>query len=421
MISAPGITRATTATAQKVNKVQGLPSYAARPNGNKYLIETNPVLTDLKQFMSSDYLLSGLGYDPDTSAKRLGDGFYEQRLVQQAVTARTGQAFIDGQTSNEAQFKYLMSNAIASKDALNLSVGVGLTAQQVAALTHDIVWMEDAVVNGETVLVPVLYLANANNRLASNGALIAGKDVTLIAGENLDNVGTLRATNNLSATAGNDLVNSGLIEAGNRLDLLAGNDIVNKAGGIISGRDVTLTAINGDVINERTVTSMDSSVLGQRHNDYADNAARIEAANDLSISAGRDINNIGSDLQSRRDMTLSAGRDVNLVATQVTNSLVRDSKHTSSDITQTGSTVTAGRDISAQAGRDINAIASSIDATRDIAMAATENINISSAADEEHSLSKSKKLTVQEDHVSQVATEIKAGGSVAISAGQNSR
>ncbi|WP_408005491.1 two-partner secretion domain-containing protein [Pseudomonas huanghezhanensis] len=419
VISAPGITRATTATAQKVNKVQGLPSYAARPNGNKYLIETNPVLTDLKQFMSSDYLLSGLGYDPDTSAKRLGDGFYEQRLVQQAVTARTGQAFIDGQTSNEAQFKYLMSNAIASKDALNLSVGVGLTAQQVAALTHDIVWMEDAVVNGETVLVPVLYLANANNRLASNGALIAGKDVTLIAGENLDNVGTLRATNNLSATAGNDLVNSGLIEAGNRLDLLAGNDIVNKAGGIISGRDVTLTAINGDVINERTVTSMDSSVLGQRHNDYADNAARIEAANDLSISAGRDINNIGSDLQSRRDMTLSAGRDVNLVATQVTNSLVRDSKHTSSDITQTGSTVTAGRDISAQAGRDINAIASSIDATRDIAMAATENINISSAADEEHSLSKSKKLTVQEDHVSQVATEIKAGGSVAISAGQN--
>jgi filamentous hemagglutinin len=91
--------------AQTVNKVQGVPSSAARPNTNKYLIETNPVLTDLKQFMSSDYLLSGLGYNPDLSAKRLGDGLYEQRLVQQAITARTGQAFIDGQTSNEAQFK----------------------------------------------------------------------------------------------------------------------------------------------------------------------------------------------------------------------------------------------------------------------------------------------------------------------------
>jgi filamentous hemagglutinin len=405
--------------AQGLTRVQGLPSSAAKPGTGKYLIETNPVLTDLKQFMSSDYLLAGLGYDPDVSAKRLGDGLYEQRLVQQAVTARTGQAFIDGQTSNEDQFKYLMNNAIASKDALNLSVGVSLTSEQVAALTHDIVWLEEHEVNGEKVLVPVLYLAQADNRLAPNGALIAGKDVTLIAGQNLDNVGTLKASNNLSAVAGNDLVNSGLVAAGNRLDLLAGNDITNKAGGIIAGRDVTVTAIGGDVTNERTITSLDSDTRGQLHKDYSDNAARIEAANDLSVSAGRDLNNIGSALQSGRDLTLNAGRDVNIASTQVTNSLVLDSKHTSSDITQIGATVSAGRDLSVQAGRDITAIASQIDAKRDIAIAATENVTISSAADEDHFLSKSKKLTVQEDHVSQVATDIKAGGSVAVSAGQN--
>jgi filamentous hemagglutinin len=217
------------------------------------------VLTDLKQFMSSDYLLANLGYDPDKSAKRLGDGFYEQRLLQQAVVARTGQRFIDGQNSDEKLYKYLMDNAISSKQQLNLTVGVTLTSQQVAALTHDIVWMENATVNGENVLVPVLYLANANNRLAPNGALIAGNDVSLIAGQDLNNVGTLRATHNLSAAAGNDLVNSGLIEAGNRLDLLAGNNIVNKAGGIIAGRDVNVRALNGDVINERTV-----NVIGDR-------------------------------------------------------------------------------------------------------------------------------------------------------------
>ncbi|MBI6778883.1 hypothetical protein YA0045_25740, partial [Pseudomonas syringae] len=44
---------------------------------------------------------------------------------------------------------------------------------------------------------------------------------------------------------GNNLINSGLIEAGNRLDLLAGNDLINTAGGIIKGRDVSLTSING--------------------------------------------------------------------------------------------------------------------------------------------------------------------------------
>ncbi|WP_236481738.1 filamentous hemagglutinin N-terminal domain-containing protein [Pseudomonas syringae] len=407
------------AAAQTVTRVQGLPSSSFVSKPQKYLIETNPVLTELKQFMSSDYLLAGLGYDPEVSAKRLGDGLYEQRLVQQAVVARTGQAFIDGQASNEAQFKYLMNNAIASKDKLNLAVGVSLSSQQVAALTHDIVWLEEHEVNGEKVLVPVLYLAQADNRLGPTGALIAGNDVSLIAGQNLDNVGTLHAANNLSAVAGNNLINTGLIEAGNRLDLLAGNDLINTAGGIIKGRDVSLTSINGDVINERSVTSMDNSARGQRHNEFADSAARIEAANDMSISAGRDVINKGSVLESGRDMSIQAGRDVTIAPTEVTNSLFSDSKHNSSDITQLGSTASSGRDLTVQAGRDISVIASQIDAKRDIAMAATENLTISSAADEEHSLSKSKKLTRQEDHVSQVSSDLDAGGSVALQAGQN--
>ncbi|AZC58329.1 Putative large exoprotein, ShlA/HecA/FhaA family [Pseudomonas chlororaphis subsp. piscium] len=410
---------ATPVASQAVARVQGVPDTSFKPNPQKYLIETNPVLTDLKQFMSSDYLLAGLGYDPDISAKRLGDGFYEQRLVQQAITARTGQAFLAGQNSNEAQFKYLMNNAIASKDQLNLSVGVTLTSQQVAALTHDIVWLEEHEVSGEKVLVPVLYMAQANDRLGPTGALIAGNDVSLIAGQNLDNVGTLRATNNLSATAGKDLVNSGLIQAGNRLDLLAGNNITNKAGGIIAGRDVTMNAISGDVLNERSVTSVDSVVRGYSHKDYANSAARIEAANDMVISAGRDITNPGSVLQSGRDMSLSAGRDVNLVSTQLNNSLALGKNHYSSDITQIGSEVSAGRDLTVKAGRDINAIASEIEAKRNITMAATENLTLSSAADERHSYEKTKKVTRQEDHVSQIATTLSAGGDVDLSAGKD--
>lgn len=403
-----------------VTRVTGLPDTKAPSNAHKYLIETNPVLTDLKSFMSSDYLLEKLGHDPDQSAKRLGDGFYEQRLIQQAVTARTGQAFIDGQTSNEGMFKYLMNNAIASKDALNLSVGVGLTSQQVAALTHDIVWLEEHEVNGEKVLVPVVYLAQANGRLGPTGALIAGNDVTLIAGENLDNVGTLKATNNLSATAGKDLVNSGVIEAGNRLDLLATNNIVNKSGGIIAGRDVNLTTRTGDVINERTITSSDNSTrFGTQHHDYADNAARIEAANDLTVKAANDINITGGVMKSGQDMVLNAGRDINVSSVQVTNSVFHDDRHNSSDITQLGADIGAGRDFKADASRDLTVIASQIDAKRDLAMSATENLTVSSAADEEHSLSKNKKVTRQEDHVSQVMSGITAGGDVALAAGQN--
>ncbi|WP_268944777.1 hemagglutinin repeat-containing protein [Pseudomonas sp. KNUC1026] len=327
---------------------------------------------------------------------------------------------LDGQASNEAQFKYLMNNAIASKDELNLSVGVTLTSEQVAALTHDIVWLESQEVNGEQVLVPVVYLAQASGRLAPNGALIAGNDVSLIAGKDLTNVGTLKASNNLSAKAAGDLTNSGLIQAGGSLDLLAGNTIVNKAGGIIAGRDVSATAINGDVINERTLTTHQSSAgTKTEQRGFADSAARIEAANDLAISAGRDISNTGGVLQSGRDLALRAGRDVNVDATQVNNSLYLDSNRNSSDITQLGARATAGRDLSIQAGRDVSLVASQLEAKRDVAVAAGENLLVSAAADESHLYAKTKKVTAQEDHVSQVASGITAGGSVIATAANN--
>lgn len=418
-VVAPPTTQPASATNQTIARVQGLPGNTAVSQPHKYLIETNPVLTELKQFMSSDYLLAGLGYNPDDSAKRLGDGFYEQRLIQQAVVAGTGQRFIAGRTSDEAVFQYLMDNAIASRQQLNLAVGVGLTAEQVAALTHDIVWLEEMQVNGENVLVPVLYLAHADGRLAPNGALIAGTDVTLITGQDLNNVGTLRASNNLSAMAGNDIVNSGLIEAGNRLDLLAGNDIVNKAGGIISGRDVSLTAVRGDVINERSVTSHSSGDASRNERrDFVDSAARIEAANNLSINAGRDLVNVGGVLQSGGDIGLQAGRDVQLLSAEASNGLVYG-RATAQSTTQNGSTVTAGRDVSVVAGRDFTAIASQIDAQRDIDITATGDLTLMSAADEAHASYASKKARIQEDHVSQVASTVNAGGDITLSASKD--
>ncbi len=411
------LAQTTPVASQTINRVQGFTPTAPKSQPHKYLIETNPVLTDLKQFMSSDYLLAGLGYNPDESAKRLGDGLYEQRLIQQAVQARTGQRFIDGQNTDEKLFKYLMDNAIQSKQQLNLAVGVTLTSQQVAALTHDIVWLEQHEVNGEKVLVPVLYMAQADNRLAPNGALIAGNDLNLIAGENLENAGTLRATNNLSAKAGNDLINSGLIEAGNRLDLLAGNNIVNKSGGIIAGRDVTLTAIKGDVINERAVTRTGNGTAERR--DYLDSASRIEAANDLTMNAGRDIANTGGVLQSGRDTTLVAGRDVHIDAVEQRNGLDLGNRLRTETVTQNGASVEAGRDLKVSAGRDFSAIASRIDAKRDLSITTTEDLSISSAADEQHSSSKSKKVTQSKDHISQVSSVLTAGGDVSLNAGKD--
>lgn len=306
------------------------------------------------------------------------------------------------------------------KDSLQLSVGVGLSAEQVAALTHDIVWLEEAEVNGEKVLVPVLYLAQAENRLGPTGALIQGQDVTLISGGALNNAGTLRASNNLSASASN-LSNSGLIQAGNRLDLLADDSIRNTAGGIIAGRDVSLTALTGDVINERSVTRIDSAQSANRTwtTSFADSAARIEAAGSLDISAGRDVSNLGGVLQSRGDLFIGADRDVNIASVEVTNGQLNGRRYYSETTTQLGAEASAGRDLDISAGRDLNAVASRLDAARDAALSAGRDVTLASAADESHSYSNTRKISSQKDHVEQQGTELTAGGNVSIAAGQD--
>ncbi|HFT7987422.1 TPA: DUF637 domain-containing protein, partial [Pseudomonas aeruginosa] len=404
-----------------VARVQGVPGNATPSASHKYLIETNPALTELKQFLNSDYLLSGLGMNPDDSKKRLGDGLYEQRLIRDAVVARTGQRYIDGLSSDEALFRYLMDNAIAYKDQLHLQLGVGLSAEQMAALTHDIVWLEEVEVNGEKVLAPVVYLAQAEGRLAPNGALIQGRDVKLVSGGDLHNVGTLRARNDLSATADN-LDNSGLIEAGKRLDLLAGDSIRNRQGGVIAGRDVSLTALTGDVINERSVTRYDSALDGRTwERSFADSAERVEAANSLNVQAGRDIANLGGVLQSRGDLSLDAGRDVTVAAVEDRQGQTRWSTSRLQSVTQLGAEVSAGRDLNVSAGRDLSAVASALEARRDIALSAGRDVTLAAAANEEHAYSKTRKVTYQEDKVAQQGTRVDAGGDLAINAGQDLR
>ncbi|EQB0467348.1 DUF637 domain-containing protein, partial [Pseudomonas aeruginosa] len=239
-------------------------------------------------------------------------------------------------------------------------------------------------------------------------------------GGDLHNVGTLRARNDLSATADN-LDNSGLIEAGKRLDLLAGDSIRNRQGGVIAGRDVSLTALTGDVINERSVTRYDSALDGRTwERSFADSAARVEAANSLNVQAGRDIANLGGVLQSRGDLSLDAGRDVTVAAVEDRQGQTRWNTSRLQSVTQLGAEVSAGRDLNVSAGRDLSAVASALEARRDIALSAGRDVTLA-AANEEHAYSKTRKVTYQEDKVAQQGTRVDAGGDLAINAGQDLR
>jgi filamentous hemagglutinin len=70
--------------------------FNVNPNGGHYLVETDPRFTDHKTWLSSDHLLGQMGYSPDTVQKRLGDGYYEQKLVREQIGQLTGRRFLDG-------------------------------------------------------------------------------------------------------------------------------------------------------------------------------------------------------------------------------------------------------------------------------------------------------------------------------------
>ena len=121
-----------------------------------------------------------LSLDPTVTQKRLGDGFYEQKLIREQVAELTGRRFLADFRDDEQEYKALMTNAITFGQQYNLRPGIALSAQQVAQLTSDIVWLVEQTVtlpDGSTqkALVPQRYVKVQPGDLDGGGALLAGK------------------------------------------------------------------------------------------------------------------------------------------------------------------------------------------------------------------------------------------------------
>ena len=108
-------------------------------------------------------MLDALGLDPALQQKRLADGFYEQRMVQDQIANLTGYRFLAGYTTDDEQYKALMNNGVTFAKQYGLRPGIALSADQVAQLTSDIVWLveKDVILKDGTkakALVPQVYV-----------------------------------------------------------------------------------------------------------------------------------------------------------------------------------------------------------------------------------------------------------------------
>ncbi|MEQ9943515.1 hemagglutinin repeat-containing protein [Pectobacterium aroidearum] len=349
-------------------------------------VETRSQWTQADRVLGSSYLLNKLNLDADHDYRFLGDAEFDTRYISQAVLKQSGQRHLNGTGSDLAQMQMLLDNAAAAQKGMNLQLGVSLTPEQVANLSQSLVWWENIEVNGQTVLAPKLYLAQADKNNLQGSAIVANR-VELNAGGSVTNSGTLRAVEVLAIASGDKIDNheGGLIKSDGGLNLVALNNITNS-GSRMEGNTLQLASINGDIINRtesRTFQTAQptSSRSGTGSLVFTElgKTAEIVAGNSLTLSAGKDIRNVAATLNAGQDMALNAKGNVAVEALTLTNNRVDigwGGSNTALNTAVQGSTVTAGGALKAVAGQDIQIAASALSGGTALMLAAGNDIRL---------------------------------------------
>ncbi|WP_216609705.1 hemagglutinin repeat-containing protein [Vibrio coralliilyticus] len=359
----------------------GLFVFSPKPEG-RYVIETNPLLTNLDQFLGSDYFQNQVDYYPEEDVTFLGDAFYDTRVITQAIFEQTGQRYLGKNLGSDlAQMQQLMDSAAAEKQALDLQVGIALSAEQVASLSHDIVWYETIEVNGQSVLAPKLYLAEVTKNHIVSGAQIAATHTNIQSGD-LDNSGEIVGFDSLKVVSQDGISNKrGTIRGGN-VSLTAENDILNLSGDIL-GENLALTSSSGSVINETLVKEL-RAMHGGGESVFTDigRTANIGSGNALSINAGENIENIAASISAGGDVSLAAVQDIVLDTKANTHAFDVDLGHKRVGEKTTehiGSSIGSGGQLSIVAGRDVSVTASEISAIGDLNVHAIGDVAVQTA------------------------------------------
>ncbi|KVW41165.1 contact-dependent inhibition toxin BcpA [Burkholderia ubonensis] len=359
----------------------GLFKPTTAPNAN-YVIETNPAFTNQKNFISSDYFFGQLGVDLTHIPKRLGDGFYEQQLVRNQVTGLTGKAVLGPYADLQTMYQSLMTAGADLSKSLDMPMGASLSAEQVSKLTSNVIMMETRVVDGQSVLVPVVYLAKASQQNI-DGPLISATNIDFQNAQAFTNSGTIKADNTL-AIQGKQIDNAfGALQSGGLMSLKTENNIdltsANvKAGSLQldAGKDLILdTATKTNTRVSRDGATSVVTTLGP--------TAKLDVAGDASIVTGGNFQQNAGNLSVGGNLGMNVGGDWDLGAVQTGEHKIvqRANGVSNTDINKvTGSTVTVGGQSSIGIGGDLTAKGAQIDLGQGGTIAAKGNVTLGAAS-----------------------------------------
>ncbi|MBD8253043.1 hemagglutinin repeat-containing protein [Pantoea agglomerans] len=402
--------------------------------GSPYLIVTDERFTSQSKFISSDYLLERVGYDPSQVHKRLGDGFYEQRLVREQVLKLTGRPSVNGWDAM-AQYQELMNNGSKVAQDFHLMPGVALTPQQIAALQQDIVWLVSETVDTadgpQTVWVPKVYLAQTTLRLTGAGAVIGGGNLQLSA-DSVTNAGNLFADQALSIDSGQFQHLGGDITAGS-IDVkaetltistelqnalrqatmsaedisLSGTDIRLQGAKLNATNNLSLSAHNNLEIGAAKSShsgslNVISGAMGNRTSSGIEEAGRrmaqvsgewqqaqgseLNAGGNLLLSAGRDLTLTGSQASASGSARVQAGGDIHIGAETTTNATHLEAGSRTSSVSNSRtedrlvlSTLSGDQGVTLVAGNNLLAEGAQVDSTEGRIGISAQNVTIKDA------------------------------------------
>jgi filamentous hemagglutinin len=344
--------------------------HSAPATTSHYLIETDPRFASYRQWLSSDYMLSALGSDPATAQKRLGDGFYEQKLIRDQVAQLTGRRFLTGYASDEAQYRALMDSGVTFAQTYGLRPGIALSTEQIARLTSDIVWLVAQTVtlpdgSQQSALVPQVYVRARPGDLTAGGSLLSADTLQLSVSNTLNNSGTLAGRQLVSIQAGTLDSIGGRIR-GEAVSLTARNDINLTGAEVRAGSSLAINA--GRDLNITSTTASSNNAQGSRT--VVDRVAGLYVeggAGQLLASAGRKLTLTAANLQNEATgglTQLQAGQNLTLATVQTgsSNQLQWQGNNARSDSQRqdVGSSIASAGDITLKAGGNVHSTAANL-------------------------------------------------------------
>ncbi|PRG48044.1 cell surface protein, partial [Burkholderia gladioli] len=297
-------------------------------------------------------------------------------------TSLTGKAVLGPYADLQTMYESLMAAGADLSKSLDLPIGASLSADQVARLTSNVILMETRVVDGQSVLVPVVYLAQASQQ-NMNGPLIAATNIDLQNAQSFTNSGTIKAANTL-AIQGKQIDNAfGALQSGGLMSLSTENNIDLtssnvKAGSLQldAGKDLILdTATKTNTRVSRDGATSAVTTLGP--------TAKLDVAGDASITTGGNFQQNAGDLSVGGNLGMNVGGNWDLGAVQTGEHKIvqRANGVSNTDINKvTGSSVSVGGQSSIGVGGDLTARGAQIDLGQGGTIAAKGNVTLGTAS-----------------------------------------